>query len=339
MENINRKPYKEHWDFRIEKMEKKNKKQEGSYDLIIIGAGVAGLSAAMYGARLGMKILVLGATSGSELPVGGIITTTNVIENYPGIERITGAELAENLRKHATSYDLVTIKESRVDGVEKLPKGFLVKTSEGDLKCKTVLFATGTVWKRLEVPGSKEFENKGVAYCAMCDAPLFKNKTVAVVGGSNTAVKYAVILSAYAKKVYIIYRKDKLRADAANLKKIEGNKKVEIIYNTNVTKIAGDKIVRAVALDKKYENSNELELDGVFVAIGYVPMAELAGKMGVELNDSGEIVTSRETGETSIKGVFAAGDVTNSVFKQVIAAADGGCRAAFSAHEHISKGN
>jgi thioredoxin-disulfide reductase len=320
-------------------MEKENKKEGKEYDFIIIGAGVAGLSAAMYGARLGMKVLVLGATSGSELPVGGIITTTNFIENYPSIEKISGAELADNFKKHALSYDLVTIKEEKTNSVEKDGQGFIVKTGERSYKGKSVLFATGTIWKRLDVPGSKEFENRGVAYCAMCDAPLFKNKTVAVIGGSNSAVKYAVILAAYAKKVYIIYRKEKIRADAANLKKIEGNKKVEIINNTNVTKIIGDKIVRAVVLDKKHEGSDELKLDGVFVAIGYIPSSDLAAKLGVKINDSMEIMINHNSCETSMKGVFAAGDVTDGIFKQVIAAADGGCRAAFSAHGYISKGD
>ncbi len=319
-------------------MKKENKKSE-EYDFIVIGAGVAGLSAAMYGARLGMRTLALGTTSGSEMPVGGIITTTNIIENYPSIEKITGAELAENFKKHAASYESVAIKEEKVSSVERDGQGFVVKTDEKSYKGKTILFATGTVWKKLDVPGSKEFENRGVAYCAMCDAPLFKNKTVAVIGGSNTAVKYAAILSAYAKKIYIIYRKEKIRADAANLKKIEGSKKIEIINNTNVTKIMGDKIVKSVILDRKYNGSEELSLDGVFVAIGYLPMSALAAKLGVKLNEAGEIIIDHDSHETSMKGVFAAGDVVDSTFKQIIAAADGGCRAAFSAQGYICKGS
>lgn len=310
---------------------------EKEYDLIIIGAGVAGLSGAMYGARLGMKVLCLGATSGSELPVGGIISTTNVVENFPGFIRITGVELADKLKKHAESYDLVTIKEERATKVEKRNERFAVTTDCSVYLGKTVIFSSGSVWKKLDVPGGKEFENKGVAYCAMCDAPLFKNKIVAVVGGSNTAVKYASILSEYAKKVYIIYRKDKLRADAANLKKIEGNKKVEVIYNTNVVKVAGDKLVRSILLDKDYGRSNELKVDGVFVAIGYVPMSELAKNIGVKVNEGGEIIIDHKTCETNVTGVYAAGDVIDSPFKQLINAAGTGCKAAFSAHDHISK--
>jgi len=310
---------------------------EKEHDFIIIGAGIAGLSAAMYAARLGMKTLCLGASSGSELPVGGVISTTNIVENYPGIMKISGAELAESIKKHAESYELVTIKEERAISVEKKNNRFIVKTDIGNYNGKAILFATGSVWKKLDIPGGKEFENKGVAYCALCDAPLFKNKVVAVVGGSNTAVKYANILSEYAKKVYIIYRKERLRAEEANLKKIEENKKIEIINNANVLKVVGDKVVRGVILDRDYGRSNELKLDGVFVAIGYVPSSELAKKLGIAVNEGGEIIIDHKTCETSMKGAYAAGDIVDSPFKQIIGAAGNGCKAAFSAYDYISK--
>ena len=180
-------------------------KFDGEYDFVILGAGVTGLAAAMYGARLGLRTLCLGATSSSEMAVGGVITTTNVVENYPGFIRLTGTELADKIRAHAESYDLVTIKEEKAQHVEKCDGGFLIDTHGKKYIAKTVLFATGTKWKTLDIPGSKEFENKGVCYCALCDAPLFKNKTVAVIGGSDSAVKDALVLTEHAKKVYIIY--------------------------------------------------------------------------------------------------------------------------------------
>jgi len=224
---------------------------------IVIGAGVAGLSGTMYGARLGLKTLCLGASHGSEMPVGGVITTTNIVENYPGFIKLSGPELAETIEKHARSYDLATISEEKVLNVEKTKNGFIVKTNKKEYFGKTILFATGTKWKKLEVPGGKEFENKGVAYCALCDSPLFKNKTVCVVGGSDSAAKDALVLAEHAKKVYIIYRKESIRAEPINIKRVEANKKIEIINNANVLEVKGDKSVKSVILDREYNGSNE----------------------------------------------------------------------------------
>jgi thioredoxin reductase (NADPH) len=312
-------------------------KKEEACDFVVIGAGVAGLSAAMYAARVGLKTLVLGASHGSEMPIGGIITTTKNVENYPGFESISGAELAERIRKHAASYELVTIKEGLVEDVEKKNKEFVVESSNGRYSGKTLLFATGGAWRKLSVPGAKEFENKGIAYCALCDAPLYKNKVVAVVGGSDAAIKDAIILAEYAKKVFIIYRGEMVRAEQASLKKAESNKKIEIITKTNVIEVRGDSSVKKVILDNKYEKSNELGVDGVFVAIGHEPMSELAKKMGVKTNEKGEIIINHKTCETNVEGVYAAGDVTDKPFKQAIIGVAEGCTAAYSAFEHLKK--
>ena len=710
------------------------KKESNDFDFIIIGAGGAGLAAAMYGARLGIKTLCLGHSSGSELPLGGVITTTNVVENYPGFIRLTGTELADKLIEHAKSYDLVTLKEEKAEEVKKDKSDFIVKTSEAEYKGKTILFATGTKWKKLEAPGSKEFENKGVAYCALClhpdeeivansniikikditpstrvltsdgsyqnvagftkinyqgkmikirprffnesvsitaehpvltvradrgyganykinpdfsepewkeaeelttedcvlypiikeikdldkiklsdylelreegenvmphkqtytsklvkneifltkdlmrlfgyylaegsasghelrfyfnknekeylddvqniiknsfgldskitykdnvgfvtlyskvicdlfkvlfdkyshqkslphfmmilptdkqkelikglwrgdgcvrdkdfclvtssrkmayqvrdillrvgilpslqkrdkdtlnqyksniqgrdisfthdkyhinvggpyldkmseiwgikhpkiekreqtlqqawikdgyailpirsiekvdyegdvlsigvennsnfvaknfivhncDAPLFKNKVVAVIGGSDSAAKDAMVLAEHAKKVYIIYRGEKIRPEPINYERVMKNKKIEVINNTNVTEIKGKQFVERVVLDKHYNGSNELELQGVFVAIGHIIISELAKSIGVKTNEKGEIILDHKTSETNIPGVFAAGDVTDKPFKQLITGVADGCTAAFSAYEYISKNN
>jgi thioredoxin-disulfide reductase len=308
------------------------------YDFVIIGAGVTGLAAAMYGARLGMKTLCLGISTGSELPIGGLITTTLLVENYPGFAKTSGKVLAENIKTHALAYPLVTIKEEKAESVEKNEVGFIVKTSRGEYFGKTILFATGSSRRKIDVPGSKEFEHRGVTYCALCDAPLYKNKIVAVVGGSNCAVADALILSQHAKKVYIIYRKEKLRADSANVKKIEEAKNIEIITNTNVIEIKGDKVVQLVRLDKEYNRSKELKLDGVFVEIGNVPLSELAEKLGVAVNLEKEIIINHKTGETNISGVFAAGDVVDKPFKQAITGVAEGCTAAWSAFMFLGKG-
>jgi thioredoxin reductase (NADPH) len=307
------------------------------YDFLIVGAGVAGLAAAMYGARLGMKTLCLGTTSSSELPIGGVITTTNVVENYPGFIRLTGTELAEKIQKHAESYELVTLKDEKVKEIEKRKKDFYVKTEKDEYSCKTILFATGTKWKKLEVKGSKEFENKGVAYCALCDAPLYRNKEVAVVGGSDSAAKDALLLAEHVKKVYIIYRGENIRPEPINMKRVLENKKIEIINKANILEIKGKNFVESVILDREYNGSNELKLQGVFVAIGHIVLSELAEKIGVELNEKKEIKMNHKTSETNIEGVFAAGDVGDKPFKQAITGVAEGCTAAYSAFEYLKK--
>ena len=307
------------------------------YDFVIIGAGVAGLAAGMYGARLGLKTLVLGASHGSEMPIGGVITTTNIVENYPGFIRLTGNELSDKIKEHAESYELVTIKEEKVEKVEKSKDEFFVKTKKGEYLGKTILFATGTKWKRLEVPGSKEFDNKGIAYCALCDAPLFRGKVVCVVGGSDSAAKDALVLAEHAKKVYIIYRGEKIRAEPVNMKRVESNKKIEIINKTNVIEVRGGKFVESVILDREYNKNKELKLEGVFVAIGHVVLSDLAKPIGVKLNEKGEIVINHKTSETNVAGVFAAGDVSDKPFKQAITGVAEGCTAAYSAYEFINQ--
>ena len=310
-----------------------------SYDLVIIGAGGTGLAAAMYAARLGLKTLVLGYTSSTELPIGGVITTTHLVENYPGFKAISGPELAKKIEEHARSYKLVKIKGERVMELKKIKNLFHVQTDKLEYIAKTILFATGTKWRKLpeEVNGSRKFENKGVSYCALCDAPLFKGKVVAVVGGSDNAAKDALLLSEYAKKVYMIYRGKEIHPEPINYERIKANKKIEIINNTNVMEIKGNESVKSVFLDKKHKGSNELKLEGVFVAIGHIVLSDLAKPMGVSLNNEGEIKINHMTSETNIPGVFAAGDVTDKKFKQLITGVADGCTAAYSAYEHITK--
>ncbi len=308
-----------------------------SYDFLIIGAGVAGLSAAMYGARLGLKTLVLGASHGSELPIGGVITTTNIVENYPGFIKLTGSELADKIKEHAESYEKVEIKNEKVEELKKTGREFKVRTKNGEYFGKTILFATGTKWKQLQVPGAKEFENRGVAYCALCDAPLFKNKTVAVVGGSDSAAKDALLLAEHVKKVYIIYRGEKIHPEPINMLKILACKNIEIINKTNIVEVKGDKAVRKAVLDREYKGEKEIALEGIFVAIGHIVLSDLAKPLGVELNQKSEIMIDHKTSETNVAGVFAAGDVADKPFKQAITGVAEGCTAAYSAYEYITR--
>jgi len=310
-----------------------------NYDFVIIGAGGTGLAAAMYGARLGLKTIVFGHTSSAELPIGGVITTTHVVENYPGFTRISGPELAKRIEEHARSYKLVTIKNEKVVSIKKSKKIFNIKTNKSEYLAKTILFATGTKWRKLpeSIPGSREFENRGISYCALCDGPLFKNKIVAVIGGSDNAAKDALLLAEYAKKVYIIYRGEEIHPEPINYEKIKKNKKIEIINNTNIIKINGNGFVKSILLDKKYKGSNELVVQGVFVAIGHIALSELAKQIGVKTNAHGEIIINHMTSETNIPGVYAAGDVTDKPFKQLITGVADGCTAAYSAYEYIHK--
>lgn len=307
------------------------------YDFVIIGAGVTGLAAAMYGARLNLKTLCLGSTHGTELPVGGVITTTDIVENYPGFIKLSGTELAEAIEKHARSYELVTIKNERVESIDKKGKGFSIKTKEGSYNAKTVLFATGTKWRKLEVPGAFEYENKGVSFCALCDSPLYKNKIVGLVGGSDSAAKDALVLSEHAKKVYIIYRGEKIRPEPVNMKRIEERKNIEIINKANVTEVKGEKSIKKVVLDREFNGSKELDLQGLFIAIGHIALSDLAKPLGVKLNNKGEIIIDHKTSETNIPGIYAAGDVADKPFKQAITGVAEGCTAAYSAYEYITK--
>lgn len=318
------------------KESKEASKNKKGYDFLIIGGGGAGLAAGMYAARLGLKNLILGTIHGTELPIGGVITTTNVVENYPGFIKSTGPEVAKKLEEHARSYDLVTIKEEKVTKIKKSGTGFFVQTDKGKYQAKTILFATGTRWRELKVPGSKEFASKGVHYCALCDGPLYKNKVVAVVGGADSSAKDALLLSEYAKKVYMIYRGKEIHPEPINFERVKKNKKIEVINNTNVKEIKGDKLVNKIILDKPYKKSNEIKLEGVFVAIGHIILSDLAKKLKVKINKEGEIKINHMTSETSVPGVFAAGDVTDKGFKQLITGVADGCTAAYSAYEYIS---
>lgn len=321
-------------------MEKKKVgKGEKEFDFIIFGAGVTGLAAAMYGARLGLKTLCLGAAHGSELPVGGVITTTNIVENYPGFIRLTGTELSDKIRDHALSYNLVTIKEERVEDLEKTNEGFLVKTKKNIYRGKTVLFATGTKWRKLpeSVKGGRAFETRGVNYCALCDAVLYRAKTVALVGGSDSAAKDALVLAEQVKKVYIIYRGEQIHPEPINMARVLATKNIKIINKANIVEIKGDQVVRSVILDRSYEGKKELSVDGVFVAIGHIPLSDLAKKIGVKINEKNEIIIDHKTSETNVQGVYAAGDVADKPFKQAITGVAEGCTAAYSAFEYITK--
>lgn len=300
------------------------------YDLAIIGGGPAGLSAAMYAGRLKLKTLVLTKER------GGTITTASEVMNWPGIKKIQGMELGKQLEEHALDYPDVEIKDAMVAGIKNKNGGFTITTQGGEYEAKAVILAAGTEVRKLGIPGEEKFAGKGVHYCALCDGFFYKDKTLAVIGGSDSAAKEALVLTQWAKKVYIIYRKEKIRAEPVILDRVEKSEEIEIINNTNVTEIKGKEMVEYLVLDKPHKGKNELKLDGVFVEIGRVPGTVLVKAVGVKLNEQGEVITNKKA-ETNVPGFFAAGDITDSTFKQAITASAEGVAAAFSAYAYLQK--
>ncbi len=295
------------------------------HDLIIIGSGVAGLGAAIYARRFEMKTLVLGDAE------GGTITQTHLVENYPGFKSLSGLELARKLLDHAKSLD-VEIKTASVQSVEKTEAGFEIKTASEKFEGRTVIFATGTEHRKLGVPGEDKFANRGVSYCATCDAPFFKNKIVAVIGGSDSAVKESLVTAEHAAKVFVIYRGEKLRAEPINLRRMEERENIEVKCCVNILEIYGNEKVEGVKLD----NGEDLKLDGVFVEIGGIPRSELAKNLGVAINEKGEIKIDRFA-RTNVSGIFAAGDVTDADWKQAITGVAEGAHAANQVFEFLQK--
>jgi thioredoxin reductase (NADPH) len=301
------------------------------YDTIIIGTGIAGFSAAMYAARLGLKVLVIGEMN------GGKITLTESVENYPGFVSINGLKLAELIENHARDYDIDIL----TDIVEKIFKKknnlYAVSTAKKMFTGKTLIIATGTIEKKLNIPGEKEFTGNGVSYCAICDATMTKNKIVAVVGGGDSAVKEANLLAKYAKQVYIINNEPKLHAESRHINSLEDNvhkNKIKVFNSANINSINGKSSVENITLVKN-KQTKKLPVDWVFIYIGQMP--KIIGKeIGIKTNNKNEIMIDVNC-ETNIKGVYAAGDVTSTSWKQAIIAAAQGVTAAFNAYNYLTK--
>ncbi|MFH1375844.1 MAG: FAD-dependent oxidoreductase [Patescibacteria group bacterium] len=295
------------------------------YDLIIVGSGMAGLGAAIYARRFEMQTLMIGDLE------GGTITLTHLVENYPGFKSLSGLELAQKLLEHAKGL-AAEIKTGSVDKVEKIGKTFKVNVGKEEFETKAVIIATGTEHRKLGVPGEKEFESKGVSYCATCDAPFFKGKNVALVGGSDSAVKESLVTAEHAAQVTILYRGEELRAEPINIRRMEAKENISKMCCVSITEIYGKDTVEGVKLD----NGKDLKFDGIFVEVGRLPRSNLAKDLGVELNDAGEIKIDRFA-RTNIPGVFAAGDVTDADWKQAITGVAEGAHAANQAFEYISR--
>ncbi len=296
-------------------------------DVIIIGGGVAGLGAALYCARFTLKTIVIAKE------YGGTGNIAHLVDNWIGEPGITGPNLMQKFITHVKSYKIPLI-EAEVESIEKTKNGFIVKTSDKKkYESKTILFANGMTHRKLGVPGEKEYSGKGVHYCHSCDGPLYRNKTVAIIGGSDAAALGVLFMEGYAKKIYMIYRGDKLRAEPISAQKVYKMKKAEIIYNTNIVEIYGDKFVKGVKTDTK----KDIKLDAVFVEIGHIPLSNLAKNIGVKLDEKGFIPVDKNHA-TNIPGIFAAGDITNATsLKQFITSAAEGSIAAQGVYYYLQK--
>lgn len=300
------------------------------YDLIIIGTGPAGLAASIYASRYKLDHLLLG------VQVGGQINEIHKIENWPGDISVSGFDLLSRFVEHAKSLGITPQNESIVS-VEKKEDGiFEVTTAKNVYKTRAVIMAMGTQYRKMNIPGEKEFTGKGVSYCATCDAMFFRNKVVSVIGGGNAAVVVALELTDFASKVYLIYRGERFSAEPIWLEKMAANSKIVPIRNTNIVEIKGEQKVEKIILDKAYEDQNHLDVDGVFVEIGSEPGVELAQRIGVETDEQGYIKVNADM-STNIPGIFAAGDITNgsNKFRQIITASAEGALAANGAYKML----
>jgi len=296
------------------------------YDLIIIGSGPAGLTAGIYAARYNLDFLILGMIN------GGAISEAHRVCNYTSQNNITGFELTQEIVRHVKELE-GDIRQEEVLEITKNGKGFVIVTNKEKYKAKKLILATGREKQKLNAQGEKEFLGKGVSYCATCDAVFYKGKTVAVAGGGNAAVTAALLLAEHAKKVYIIYRKEKFfRAEPAWVKQLEKEEKIETVFSSNITKIYGDKAVEGIELN----SDKKLEVDGVFIEIGFTPNQKIQDSLGVEAEE-GYIITDKNQ-KTNVEGVFAAGDSTNNPLKQVITACAEGAIASTTSYEQIKLG-
>lgn len=303
-------------------------------DLIIIGAGPAGLSASLYASRYGVSHKIIGQI------LGGQISETHLMDNYLGIEDINGYDFSQRAIKHIQKYGAEIVPEKVIDIQKKEKDVFEVILEKGKkIKAKNIILATGRQRRLLGARGEEKFKGKGVSYCATCDGFFYKNKTVGVIGGGNSAAAAALYLADISQKVYIIYRREKLPAEFFWVEKIKKNPKIEIIFKNTIQEFLGDEYLEKVLLEKEYKKQKELALEGVFVEIGSEPSFFCVKNLNLKRDKSGYIKIQKN-GATSVSGVFAAGDNTDGSdkFCQVVTATAEGAIAARSVFKRLQKG-
>lgn len=302
---------------------------EQVYDVIIIGSGPAGLSAAIYAQRAKLSTIIIEANYIS----GGQVVNTYEVDNYPGLPGISGMDLSTTLREHAEKMGSEFVRDEVLE--VKLEGGVkTVATKNAEYKAKSILLATGAKHRHLGVPGEQELSGSGVSYCATCDGAFFKNKTVAVVGGGDVAVEDAIFLARICRKVYLVHRREELRAAKILQDNLFAQENVELVWNSVVTEIQGDFQVKSVTLQNVVtKEDKKLEVDGCFIAVGIIPNSELVqGQLDL---DAGGYVEAGEDGVTSVPGVFAAGDVRTKQLRQIITAASDGANCITSVQDYL----
>lgn len=316
-------------------MENHNSQTENKYQVIIVGSGPAGLTAALYAARAGLKPLVIGGYI-----YGGQLMNTTVVENYPGfIDGIDGPVLMNNMLKQAEKFgaEVKYIDATSVDFASSPKK---VVTDEGEFLADSVIIATGATPRRLGIPGEDELYGRGVSTCATCDGALYRGKTVAIVGGGDSAMEEATFLTHHADKVYLIHRKDSFRASKIMSDRVQSNPKIEILWNTEVREVVAENLLNSATkvghlklFNNKDNTESDLKVDGFFLAIGHIPVTKYLGDQ-IELTED-DYIKSEDGVHTSADGVFVCGDVQDQVYRQAITAAGMGCRAALEAQKYL----
>ncbi|MBM3236862.1 thioredoxin-disulfide reductase [Candidatus Poribacteria bacterium] len=312
-------------------VEEKNDHAPESRNVIIIGSGPAGFSAALYAARASLKPLLI---TGGE--IGGQLSTTADIENYPGFNGESSAELIQIMQAQAEHFGTEILFDT-VTEVTFSQQPYRIKTYEPEFSAKSVIICTGASHRKLNVPGESEFAGRGVSYCSTCDGFFFQNRSVVVVGGGDTAVEETLFLTRFASEIYLVHRRDRLRASSILQERILNHEKVKFIWNSVVEEIQGnEKGVTAVRLKNVKTNEETLHpTEGVFIFIGHIPNTEIF-KGQIELNEQGYIITDKRQ-HTSVPGVFAAGDVQDHIFRQAITSAGTGAAAAIEAEKYIAE--
>ena len=298
-----------------------------TYDLIIVGGGPAGITAAIYAARRKLDFLMV------TVDIGGQAIWSGDIENYTGYQFITGTELVEKFREHLTQFNLELHENEKVTQVRKEHNAIQVHTEKEKYQAKTTIIASGRTPRNLNVEGEKEFKDRGLTYCATCDAPLFAGKEVAVVGGGNAGLDAALQLIHIARKIYLIEIAPELTADPVMVEKVKRNPKVTIYTDAKVQKIYGDKFVGGIEIAQR-EKTQKLDVQGLFVEIGSAPNSDIV--KGVKTNEWGEIIVNCSC-HTNLPGIFAAGDVTTVYAKQIITACGEGAKATIAASDYLNR--